>query len=105
MIIRRIEGAAYVVGGQLDDGRTAAAPITDEWDESSGGLPIRVERTEMGTCLTSAWYPTPEELKALLAGQPVLLSVFGTAHPRAHPRAHLRVEEAPVKLILPGRLS
>lgn len=30
---------------------------------------------------TSAWYPTPEELKLLNTGQPIYLSIFGSGHP------------------------
>lgn len=87
MIIGRIEGATIELGKP------------DDWDDSKGqcdSLPVRIEETDQGPCLSSAWYPKPEELQALLAGQPVILSVFG----QAHPPVWLRVEPVTPKIVL-----
>jgi hypothetical protein len=56
------------------------------WDETRDGkcdaLYVRAEERKPGhPKLTSAWMPTPEELAALNAGKPVLLTVLGYAHP------------------------
>ena len=32
-------------------------------------------------CMASAWQPTAEELALLNAGEPIILRVYGTAHP------------------------
>lgn len=51
------------------------------------GLAIRDELVECtvngsGTpAMTTAWFPTPEELAALAAGAPVYVRILGTAHP------------------------
>jgi hypothetical protein len=41
--------------------------------------PLHVRMTDMG--MTSAWFPSPDELKALTHGAPVYLTVYGCAHP------------------------
>lgn len=86
MIIGRIAGCTMELGKPAD------------WDDSKGecaSLPVRVEQTNQGQCLTSAWYPTKEELALLLAGEPVLLSVFG-----GHPPVWLRVEKTAPQLVI-----
>lgn len=66
MLIKHIEGATRVLG------------------KSQGylGLPVRDVIFDDGTrAMMTAWEPTPDELKALLAGAPIILSVIGTGHP------------------------
>ena len=72
MLIGRIEGA------NLDLGKPA------DWDDAKG-----VACGE--TILSSAWFPTPDELALLNAGRPVYLHIFG----RGHPPVSLTVEVAP----------
>jgi hypothetical protein len=48
------------------------------------GLPLRdmfLDQDEAHPAMQSAWFPTPDELRALLAGAPLVLTVLGTAHP------------------------
>jgi len=68
----RIEGTTRVFGKPAD------------WDDEKGvcgGLPVRDEMTEVGPSMTSAWFPTVEEIAAIAAGAPVYLEVLGTVHP------------------------
>lgn len=73
MLIGRISGATRRLG----------APAN--WKEEDHGrcdyLPIRDEQTPQGPVMTSAWEPTPDELALILKGAPVMLTVWGTAHP------------------------
>lgn len=71
-------------------GRIADATLTlgapDGWDiEKHGpcsGLPVRIDTSRAGPpCFSSAWFPTPEELRAMLAGAPVILRLVGNGHP------------------------
>lgn len=71
MIIGRIEGWTHAFG--KPEGMT---------DEQCATLHVRAQRQEdESVTLTSAWFPTPAELAALNAGEPVYLSVFGGGHP------------------------
>lgn len=71
MEIGRIEGCTRVIG------------------KSQGyyGLPVRDEvqnDTVTGPdtpVMVTAWFPTPDELAALIAGAPVHLRIVGTGHP------------------------
>ncbi len=71
MEIGRIENATRVIG------------------KSQGyiGLPLRDETIVDCTngketpVMVSAWYPTMEELQALIDGAPIHLRLFGTVHP------------------------
>lgn len=66
MQIGMIEGATRVIG------------------RSQGymGLPLKDIVYADGTpAMESAWFPTPKELEALMAGAPVLLEILGTGHP------------------------
>lgn len=75
MIIGRIRGATRVLGKPAN------------WDETNPGtkcgeLAIVDVPTENGDqVMVSAWFPTPDEMRLLQAGQPVYLSVWGTCHP------------------------
>jgi len=75
MIIGRIRGATRVLGKPAN------------WEETNpdtqcGALAIvDVPVEQGGPQMVSAWFPTPEEMKLLQAGQPVYLSIWGTSHP------------------------
>jgi hypothetical protein len=72
MINKQIAGATAVFGAPAD------------WngvDMTCGALPVRRVETTEGTFLVSAWEPTPQELKALLAGETIKLWIRGTGHP------------------------
>jgi len=51
------------------------------------GLPLRdvtINSTVTGEgtpAMETAWLPTPDEIAAINAGAPIILSVVGTAHP------------------------
>lgn len=51
------------------------------WDPAKDGecmtLPIRDHEGTM----SSAWYPSKEEIAALVLGAPVVLTIWGTSHP------------------------
>lgn len=71
MIIGHIEGATRVLG------------------KSQGyiGLPLRdiAVNCKVGgegtPAMQTAWFPTPEEIEAIIAGAPVVLTILGTQHP------------------------
>lgn len=62
---------------------THAFSAPGEWDRDRHGdcetLHVRV-RPAHRTC-ESAWYPSPEELALLNAGEPVILTVWGSQPP------------------------
>lgn len=56
------------------------------WDKAHNGvcgeLPMRYETDEHGNLmLASVWFPTPEEIAAIVGGAPVKLWVLGNRHP------------------------
>lgn len=71
MQIGMIEGATRVIG------------------KSQGylGLPLRdivIDSTVTGPdtpAMETAWFPTPKEIDAIVAGAPIILCVIGTGHP------------------------
>jgi hypothetical protein len=75
MIIGRIEGATRELGKPAN------------WDETNPGqtcqsLPVVDIPPELGgPQMVSAWFPTPDEVQRIVAGEPVYLAVFGTVHP------------------------
>lgn len=73
MEIKRIEGAT----------RTFGAP--HDWDAAAQGkcygLPVRDVVADGVPYMVSAWEPSPQELKALLAGETLKLWISGTVHP------------------------
>jgi hypothetical protein len=73
MIPGRIEHATRTLGAPegWDEARDGPCSGLAIRDESVGGLPI----------MTSAWFPTPDELARIAAGAPVYLSVCGNGHP------------------------
>ena len=73
MHVGRIQGAT----------RNLHAPA--DWDRDKDGpclgLPIRDEKTTAGDGMTSAWFPTPEEIERIAQGAPIYLTVLGHVHP------------------------
>lgn len=73
MEIQRIEGATRVLGKP------------QSWDDEKGvecgSLPILDIEVVGKNAMVSAWKPTDEELGKLVAGAPLHLIVYGTAHP------------------------
>lgn len=73
MEILRIEGATRVLG----------AP--EDWNEKivgkCYGLPVLDTTCEGLSVMISAWQPSPEELKQLIAGETLKLWIIGTSHP------------------------
>lgn len=53
----------------------------DMSDEECSALHVRRGNYNGIDTLTSAWFPSPAELAALNAGQPVLLTIIGGGHP------------------------
>lgn len=49
--------------------------------DNCADLHVKVEAIDNCRVMTSAWFPTPEELERLNKGEPVLLSVWGFQHP------------------------
>ncbi len=70
MLIKRVLGANRVLTG----------PPGDHADDVSD-LPIRDVFVEDMHFMVSAFEPTPEEIKALLAGAPLLLWISAPQHP------------------------
>lgn len=56
------------------------APPPD-WDEATQGPCGTLDIHFDGESMRSAWLPSPEELAALNAGQPVILGIIGRSHP------------------------
>lgn len=66
-------------------GATRILGAPKSWDAERQGscaaLAVRDEMTAAGQGMTSAWFPTPDEIERLLAGAPVYLTVLGEQHP------------------------
>ncbi len=64
---------------------TRALGKPDNWDESKHGqcevLYIRDRKVQGSRVMESAWYPTVEEIAHLVAGRPIILTVWGASHP------------------------
>ena len=70
MMIKRIEGCTRVLGqsqGYL------GLPVRDTVATDADGSQV--------PCMETAWEPTPAEIAAIVAGQPVVLRILGTGHP------------------------
>jgi len=72
VIIKRIEGFSKVFG---------APPDWNGEDMSCGALPVLEVMTPEGPFRVSAWEPTADELKAIIAGETIKLWIRGTGHP------------------------
>jgi hypothetical protein len=74
MIIGRIAGATRELG--------KPANWNAERDGECGSLAILDVTAEGGhNVMMSAWYPTPDEVARIAAGEPVYLSIWGVMHP------------------------
>lgn len=71
----RIEGATRTLGAPQNWEKERHGPC--------GGLPIRdVVLPDSGlNAMGSVWFPTPEEIAALVEGAPIQLWVLGSTHP------------------------
>lgn len=71
--------------------RDLGAPA--DWEPSEHGrcghLAIIDIETQAGPAMQSVWEPTPEELRILVAGGKVVLTVVGTCHPPVALSAYL----------------
>lgn len=73
----------------MHPGRIAGANIALKepagWNAQTQGrvltLHVRKQNTNAGPTLTSAWFPTLEEIEAMRAGAPVHVCIVSTAHP------------------------
>jgi hypothetical protein len=73
MHVGRIVGATRNLGAPMDWDRDARGPCC--------GLPVRDDDTTAGPGMTSAWFPTSEEIERINLGAPVHLTVLGRTHP------------------------
>jgi hypothetical protein len=71
MHIGRIEGATRVLGKSQG---FIGLPVRDET------MICRVSGCEQPVMVT-AWFPTPEEIEAIVAGAPVHVHIYGLMHP------------------------
>lgn len=66
-------------------GTTSVLGAPKDWDKtkqgSCGDLAVRSEMTSAGPGMTSAWFPTPEEIARIAAGAPIYLTIIGQTHP------------------------
>lgn len=69
----RIQNATRVLGAPASWDKKAQGPIS--------GLPVRDEDTSAGRGMTSAWFPTPEEIERIAGGAPIYLTIIGIIHP------------------------
>lgn len=69
MIIGHIEGATRVLGPPSENPEVKPLAIRD------------IMFSDGTRAVMSAWHPTPDEVEALAAGEPVYLCVFGTNMP------------------------
>jgi hypothetical protein len=68
----RVSNATHVLGKPKD------------WKVEEPGhcsLAVREEKTTAGPGMTSAWFPTPEEIERIRNGAPIYLTVVGEVHP------------------------
>lgn len=66
---------ARVKGANLELG----APPS--WDTAKHGECRALPVLDCGDLYQSAWFPTPEELHAMIHGHPVILTIYGRSHP------------------------
>jgi hypothetical protein len=66
-------------------GATHKLSAPENWDKQKSGpcqaIHVRAVMTAAGAVMTSAWFPTPEEIQRLLRGAPIYLTIAGTQHP------------------------
>lgn len=73
MIVKRIANATRELGKPAD--------WNEQTDAHCQTLPIRDVEIEGIRFMLSAHEPTPEEIAAILAGQPIILGIQGMTHP------------------------
>lgn len=73
MLPGRISNATHALGAPLD------------WNKDDQGacsrLFVRAEGTSAGPGMTSAWFPTQEEIARIVEGAPIYLTILGSGHP------------------------
>lgn len=66
-------------------GRTRAIGAPRDWSPTADGecgvLPVRDGREGRYLTMTSAWQPSPDDLRCLNLGLPIMLTVYGSIHP------------------------
>lgn len=60
---------------------TRALGAPEGWDRAKHGDCDVLEIRDRNGTMESAWFPTDEEKAAIAAGRPVILTVWGSAHP------------------------
>jgi hypothetical protein len=74
-----------MIAGAINGANHRLGKPSDMTDAECHPLAVRVERVQYadGETLefTSAWYPTPDELKRLNEGAAVYLTIVGQGHP------------------------
>ncbi len=63
------------------DGANRSFGAPEGWNEETDGPCDALPVLDDGKVLQSAWLPEADELAALNAGQPVVLTIFGRGHP------------------------
>ena len=67
------------------EGMTRYLGAPRNWDVKvhghCGTIPIRDEETTAGYGMTSAWFPTLDEIARIASGAPVYLTIIGRLHP------------------------
>lgn len=70
--------------GQIE-GMNVALGAPEDWTAETHGqcgvLPVRREVLDGLPKMTSAWFPTAEEIQRLASGAPIYLGVVGSGHP------------------------
>jgi len=62
-------------------GATRRLGAPSNWNHETDGICHTLEIFDQDGFMTSAWKPAPDELKRLIDGFPILLSIQGTRHP------------------------
>lgn len=66
--------------GKLE-GANLSLGAPENWNAEKFGECVALPVLDNGVTLQSIWIPDAEELAALNAGQPVLLTIYGRNHP------------------------
>lgn len=65
-------------------GATRVLNAPEGWDNKKvfcGSLPIKDGKMANQKTMTSAWFPTPEEIQNMADGAPIYLVIIGETHP------------------------
>lgn len=67
------------------DGATRQLGAPKNWDRQRYGvccgLVVRDEMMAAGEAMTSAWFPTLDEMERIVRGAPIYLTIIGHDHP------------------------